>query len=82
MRGFPVSGFSDGTDRENGRAKRSRCFWNGSSFLMTSAQRSRVAQNVSRMAALIFIRKPYDLKKDMRITLGAGHAIRSSWWPA
>ena len=32
MRGFPVSGFSDLTDRENGRAKRTRGFWNGGSF--------------------------------------------------
>ncbi len=30
LRDFPVSGFSDVTDRENGRAKRSRGFWNGS----------------------------------------------------
>ena len=29
MSNFPVSGFSDVTDRENGRAKRSRGFWNG-----------------------------------------------------
>ena len=29
MNNFPVSGFSDVTDRENGRAKRSRGFWNG-----------------------------------------------------
>ena len=49
MRDFPVSGFSDVTDRENGRAKRSRRFWNGSSFLhderATLADRAEYVQH-------------------------------------
>ena len=58
MRDFPVSGFSDVTDRENGRAKRSRGFWNGSFLHDCGAALADRAERVQHGCADLQIQPP------------------------